>query len=269
MTRVIVHAGFHKCGTTSLQDFLKSNQAALRPYFDYYGKVDFLAAGANARRYSQRPFIWRLWRFRRSFRRFLNTIEAAETIVLSRETFSGGMPGHRRIGGGLMQNYSRAATALGPVILSELYRRFGADTEVIFAYSTREMEGWIKSIHGHLLRSIRLRDDFDTFRKRFTALRSPAAQATLMADFLAPVKVLTLPLEVFTSHREGPAAGLLDYLEIPQAVRAGLKPARRANSGQNRATRAQFLALNRDISNKVKLKQAKTELQNRLEAHHG
>jgi hypothetical protein len=260
MTRVIVHAGFHKCGTTSLQDFLKSNQGALRPYFDYYGKVDFLAAGANARRYSQRPFIWRLWRFRRSFRRFLDTIEPANTIILSRETFSGGMPGHRRIGGGLMQDYSRAATALGPVILSELYRRFGPETEVVFAYSTREMESWIKSVHGHLLRSIRLQDDFETFRGRFSALRSPEDQAAAMADFLAPVKTLTLPLETFATHREGPAAGLLDYLDIPQNFRSGLKPARRANSGQSRETRAYFLALNRKISNRAKLKQAKSEV---------
>jgi hypothetical protein len=32
MTRVIVHAGYHKTGTTSLQDFLHRNRAALAPH---------------------------------------------------------------------------------------------------------------------------------------------------------------------------------------------------------------------------------------------
>ncbi|MFT4716519.1 MAG: hypothetical protein ACI9ZD_000174 [Paracoccaceae bacterium] len=265
MTGVIVHAGYHKCATTSLQDFLQVNKDALRPYLHYYGKADFLTAGAHARIYSQRPYLWRLWRFRRSLRTFLNHIETTETIVLSRETFSGSMPGHRKFSGAMMMGYADAAKPLSQVILSELRRRFGKDVTVIFAYSTREKESWIASIHGHLLRSIRLLDDLTTFRARFPSLRAPAEEAAEMTAYLAPVQVMNIPIEEYTNHPEGPAAALLDLLSVPKSIRSSFKPAKRTNSGQNADARAQFLALNREISNKTSLKQAKSDLQHQLE----
>ena len=55
---VIVHAGFYKTGTTSLQKYLARNRRALKPVFDFYGQDDFKSAGARARTYAQRPFFW-------------------------------------------------------------------------------------------------------------------------------------------------------------------------------------------------------------------
>ena len=79
MTRVIVHAGFYKTGTTSLQAYLARHRAALAPWFDYYGQADFEQAGAEARIYGQRPFPWRKARFRAALRRFLAGIPDAAT----------------------------------------------------------------------------------------------------------------------------------------------------------------------------------------------
>lgn len=97
--RIIVHAGFHKTGTTSLQDFLYQNKSSLAPYMAYYGKMDFLDAGTQARIYAQRPFPHGLIKFRYAFRAFLENIPDHSMIVLSRETFSGGMPGHHTLSG--------------------------------------------------------------------------------------------------------------------------------------------------------------------------
>ncbi|MCB1368679.1 MAG: hypothetical protein KDK00_13000 [Rhodobacteraceae bacterium] len=257
--RVIVHAGYHKTGTTSLQDFLSANRRALKPWLSYYGKADFLAAGAHARLYGQRPFPWRLWRFRRAFRQFLDGIDDAATIVLSRETFSGGMPGHRRIGGRLMTGYGRAARPLARVIVAELRRRFGPDTVIEFAYTTREREAWIASVWGHLLRSIRLTDDFAAFRARFPDLQSPADEAAAMAAYLAPIPVTTIALEDHADLPEGPGGAILDLVGIPAKARARLAPARRANSGQGSDLRALFLDLNRTISDPGALKAAKEQ----------
>lgn len=257
--RVIVHAGYHKTGTTSLQNFLSSNRKALKPWLSYYGKADFLAAGSHARQYGQRPFPWRLWRFRRAFRRFLNRIDADVTIVLSRETFSGGMPGHRRIGGRLMLGYGKAAQPLARVIIAELRRRFGPETKIEFAYTTREREAWIASVWGHLLRSIRLTDDFATFRARFPDLQSPADEAASMAAFLAPIPVTVIALEDHADQPEGPAKAILDLVGIPADTRARLAPARRANSGQGSDLKAHFLELNRSITDRHALKAAKEQ----------
>jgi hypothetical protein len=265
MTRVIVHAGYHKTGTTSLQEFLSENKALLAPYLSYYGKVDFPAAGAHARIYAQRPFPWRLYRFRRSLRRFLAGVPEGGTIVLSRETFSGGMPGHRRIGGGLITSYHRPAVKLAGVIIDELRRRFGAQTEITFFYTTRERESWIRSVHGHLLRSIRLADDFETFRARFPALASPADEAARMARALAPVGVVTAALEDHADAREGPGGAILDLLGAPADLRARLAPARRGNQGQGAALRAAFLELNRSSLSKPALKDAKDALMRQVQ----
>ena len=260
MTRVIVHAGYHKTGTTSLQDFMSSNRKALADYCRYYGKVDFLAAGAHARIYAQKPFPWRLWRFRRSFRRFLNTVDAGGTIVLSRETFSGGMPGHRRMGGGLMFGYSGPAEKLARVITAELRRKFGQDTDITFFYTTRDRETWIKSVHGHLLRSIKLDDDFKTFRARFPDLNGPAQEAAIMAKALAPIPVVTAALEDHADDPAGPATGLLDLLGVPENVRAQLTPAKRSNTGQPPEIQEQFRRLNAQALSKKALRTEKERI---------
>ncbi|MFT6684656.1 MAG: hypothetical protein ACJAQV_001833, partial [Loktanella salsilacus] len=51
MVHVIVHPGFHKTGTSSLQSWLGQNRRALKPYLSFYGKADFLTAGSAARIY--------------------------------------------------------------------------------------------------------------------------------------------------------------------------------------------------------------------------
>ncbi len=259
-TRVIVHAGFHKTGTTSLQDFLSENKGMLAPSLRYYGKSAFRGAGAHARIYAQRPFPWRLGRFRRALRRFLAEVPEGGTIVLSRETFSGGMPGHRRLGGATMTSYFRPALRLAEVIIAELQRRFGRDVEITFFYTTREREAWIRSVHGHLLRSIRLTDDFATFRARFPALASPEEEAQRMRGALAPIPVVTAALEEWADHPHGPAEAVLDLVGVPEAARAGLKPARRANTGQDKDLREKFLALNRRGGSRAALKAAKKRL---------
>ncbi len=260
MTRVIVHAGYHKSGTTSLQDFLRDNKALLAPHLRFYGKADFRRAGCDARVYAQRPFPWRLARFRHSLRRFLEGLPEGGTIVLSRETFSGGMPGHRRLGGALMTSYFGPALKLARVIVSELRRRFGPQVEIVFFYTTREREAWIRSVHGHLLRSIRLTDDLGTFRARFPALMGPAEEARRMRAALTPVPVVTAALEEWADHPEGPAGALMDLVGVPESVRARLRPARRANPGQDPDLKAQFLKINRQGGSRRAVKAAKERL---------
>lgn len=260
MTRVVVHAGYHKTGTTSLQDFLQDNKGALTSQLRFYGKADFLAAGAHARIYGQRPYAWRLWRFRRSLRRFLTDLAPGGTIVLSRETFSGGMPGHRKIGGEMITSYGRSAARLARVIVSELRRKFGQDVDITFFYTTRDTDSWLRSVHGHLLRSIDLTDDFDSFRARFPDVKGPIGEAADMAAILAPIPVRTAALEDYKSHREGPAAALLDLLGISADVRATLKPARHSNPGQPEEMRETFRRMNARQLTRDVLKRQKEDL---------
>lgn len=254
MTRIIIHPGFHKTGTTSLQNFLLSNRAALRPYFDFYGKPDFPAAGSHARLYAVKRFPWTLWRFRRAFRRFLAPLPKDRDLVISRETFSGGMPGHRNAFGKMFKSYRHAARPLAKVIVAEVKRKYGPQAEITFVYTTRDPEPWIASVHGHLLRSIRLTDDFATFRARFDTLLGPDVEAGAMRQSLHPVPVITAPLEVYGAKPHGAAEVILDLLDVPTEVRAKLKPVARSNVGQTADLRDRFLEMNRTSEDKQALR---------------
>jgi len=258
--KILVHAGFHKTATTTIQDYLTRNRTRLAPHLRYYGKADLPEAGTAARKFGQRPFPWRLARFRHALRGFLDTLDPGTPIVMSRETFAGAMPGHRQIHGRLVMDYTAVAVPLARVIVSELERRFGKDAEIVFLYTVRGRSDWLDSVHGHLLRSIRLTDDLAEFRARFPDLPRLEDQARTIARAIAPVRVETAALEHTSLAPEGPVRPVLDLMEVPQDVRAKLKMAPRANVGQPFDLRATFLAINREVRDKSALKARKDAL---------
>lgn len=260
MTRVIIHAGFHKTGTTSLQNFMKANEKNFPPTISYYGKTDFLGAGAAARIYGQRPFPWRLWRFKKQLRGFLEGIKETKTIILSRETFAGTMPGHSYISGRVAMNYSPASVKLAKVIIRELHRRFGSDVEIEFLYTTRARDAWLRSVHGHLLRSIKLELDQETFVHRMSETESPDQQAKRIAKAISPTPVHISALEDTKTAPFGPAQKLVELLEIDPETLAKLSPVAPAYQGQSADLRAAFLALNREVKNKTVLRKRKEAL---------
>ena len=140
------------------------------------------------------------------------------------------MPGHRRLTGPV-RNIRRAAIPLNRTIIRELRRRFGPGVEITFFYSLREPESWLRSVHGHLLRSIRLTEDFEAFRAGFRPPIRLDAEADRIAKAIAPVPVVTSWLADTTTRREGPAAALLDLLDLPVSLRDALPRAQKANTG--------------------------------------
>lgn len=258
MTRVIVHAGFHKTGTTSLQQHLARHRAALKPWFDYYGQNDFQNAGARARVYAQRPFFWRRIAFRNALRRFLDGIPDAPVIVLSRETFSGVMPGHRDWLGRVIRDYS-AAIPLCREVAGELCRRFGRDVQIEFLFTTREADSWVRSVHGHLVRSIHLRDGLEVFRARLPRI-DLTAEARRIGASLVPCPVHVERLEDWAANRNGPAGIILRMAGVPDAVAASLPRALRANVGEPPEVAAEFFRLNHSGKPKAELRRIKADI---------
>lgn len=251
--RVLVHAGFYKTGTTSLQRFLGDNRAALTPWFAYYGPGDFHNAGAEARRYGQEPFPGPLKRFRLALRSFLQGVPDAENIVLSRENFTGAMPGHRDWLGEALIGFPHAKPLLRD-LKKELRRRFGPEARIETLFTTRERTAWLRSIHGHLLRSIRLEEDFEQFSARFAALGPLSKEARrLGADHVVALEDIAL-------RHCGPAAAVLDLMGVPQTTQEALPAAQRANTGQDAGLQSEFLRLNRSDLPKPALKAAKEAL---------
>ncbi len=260
MTRVIVHAGFHKTGTSSLQVYLRANRKALKEQVKIYLKADFLSAGNLGRVYGLKPYPWRRRWFAAALRSFLSKIPDDKVIFLSWEGFSGVMPGHRRVITGQIGNYTRAAIPLARSITTELRRRFGPDTQVEFLYTLRRTEPWIRSVYGHLVRSIRITDDFEEFRDSFRPLPELDQEAARIARALRPLKIHTAWLEDIGKAREGPASVLFDLVDIPPEIRAALPAAQRANMGLSPEAEETFLRLNREMEDPRKLKREKDRI---------
>jgi len=259
-TRVIVHAGFHKTGTSSLQNYLGRQRKKLKPFVDIYLKKDFLKAGNLGRRYGLQPYFRRRMQFRFALRAFLMSIPNAENIVLSWEGFSGVMPGHRRLGARTIQSYSRSAIPLAKEIIRELRRRFGDDVQIEFLYTTRASDPWIKSVYGHLSRSIRIKPDLAGFRDQFKLLPDLMQEADLIKQAIMPVPVHTARLEQHGTSRFGPAQAVFDLLDLPPEAIDKLPDAKRINAGQPDKMVAQFHMLNNCVSDARDLKQQKLDI---------
>ncbi|HGG04075.1 MAG TPA: hypothetical protein ENK28_01345 [Aliiroseovarius sp.] len=260
MTRIIVHAGFHKTGTSSLQQYLRRTRRDLAQYGAIYLKEDFLDAGNAGRIYGLKPFPWRLRRFRRHLRGFLESIPDDKVIFLSWEGFCGVMPGHRRIGGRSVRDMATSGIPLARAIVKELRRRFGPDADITFLYTLRDREPWINSVYGHIVRSIRLTMDFDSFRASLPNLPTLQEEATRIARAIAPVPVETARLEALKSKAQGPAYAALTLIGVPEDVIATLPPARKVNAGNTADIRRECLRLNRTIKDDLELKRLKDKL---------
>jgi hypothetical protein len=257
MTRIIVHAGFHKTGTTSLQAFVEANRTALKPWADIYLKTDLSRARYLGRWYGQRPIFWRLWLFRHGFRRFLSNLPDAATIFISRESFSGMMPGFTRRNGTQVTTYADQAIPLAREIVTGLRRRFGPTCQIEFLYTTRQGQPWLKSIYAHIVRTSSLREDFTTFQNRFGAPPDLDHQATLIATAIAPVPVHVAALEDVSGHRLGHGRTVLGLLNVPRRDWPRFPDASHNNPGQSDALTAKFLEMNRREHRGPELKAAK------------
>ncbi len=260
MTRIIVHAGFHKTGTTSLQALLERNKARLAPYAAIYLKTALGSARYLGRWYGQRPSVLRLWLFRRGFRSFLNGIEDAPVIVISRESFAGMMLGFRGARLRPPRTYAPMSIPLAQAIIRELRRRFGADAQIEFLYTTRQPDAFLHSVWRHVLRASRLKRDYPEFRAAFGPPPDLEAEARAIGKAIAPVPVHTAELETYADDPFGPGRAVLDLLDIPPKTRARLRPVDRHNPGQSEDLSRLFLSMNRGNLGRKALQQAKDKL---------
>lgn len=253
--RILVHAGFHKTGTTSLQGFLQDNRALLRPWARIHMKRGLGPLRYLGRWYGQRPVIWRRWLFRAGLARVLATLPDDPVIVISRESLSGMMPGFTRRGR-MVTGYAEAPV-LAREIVRGLRRRFGPGARIEFLYTLREREAWLASIHGHILRTSPVTEDFAAFRARFGPPPDLAAEAAAVARAVAPVPVHTRWLEQAAGHRLGPGRFMLELLGVPEAEWPRFPDAATGNPGPSAALRARFLDLNRSAGRAARAEKAR------------
>lgn len=253
-SKIVLHAGFHKTGTSSAQQVLRQNRPVLRPYLKSllkWGMRDLLHA---SRGYS----TWRdplsLAKFSRRFRRLLKEQPKMpdRALVLSAEELSGHMPGR-----GDLADYSAA-----PILAERMARDAASiwpEAEICFVYSTRAPQDWLTSAYWEHVKSSSMTLDQAAFLDRY---RAAGDLSELVADIRdrTGCTVTEAPLEVSRDAVAGPATPVLEAAGVPVSALRGLAMPGRANARLPQEVLLALLDANRAYSDRSARKAAKTAI---------
>ncbi len=255
MRRIIIHAGFHKTGTTSLQQTLRANRAALRPDVRLVLRPGMTALCESARAFSRSREDYDLGLVKYEAVQLAEALqdEDADTIVITSEDLSGHMPGRHGLHGyGATPHLMRA--------LSVAFKAATPDDEVTFFFTTRAADPWLRSCYAQHLHATRMVWDEEDYLKRFISSANHKQILDLIKREVPDHTVLDEAFEKHAARPLGLAEAILDQLGIDDKQRATLKPASPRNAALSEALKSELLALNRSDLEPAPLRKAKRAL---------
>lgn len=251
---LVIHAGFHKTGTTSIQKTLRLNRPLLRPVLRSILRPRLKDTVVAARGYSTYSNFLTRAKFRRRFRRFLVSQQPNpdQVMCLSAEELSGHMPGRPKV-----SSY-KAATKLAADMAASAKQIF-PDAELVFFYTTRDPDDWLASAYSQHVKSSSITMTFDEFASRYRAAADLDGIVQQIADAV-PAQVMMSRLEDTVDEPFGPATRLLDVCGVPQEIRDQMTRPEPANQRPASSVMDALLDANRTIKDKTALKSAKAEI---------
>ncbi len=240
MRQILLHPGFHKTGTSSIQHFLWVNREALEPYFDLrmfrHRKPVVRLASLFSRTHSPLDLVDMVGLLDDVFDEF--PVRDDRDLLISCEGLAGQLPGSPQV-----QDYE-ATQILMTYVTGYLATKF-PDAQVKLIFTTRDADDWLFSCYRHHLRGHRMTLDYKSYAAAFRSASNLMAVVTQAAEGIAPVPVLFVPFEDAIRHPMGPGAVLVDQMSVPDNVRAGLTPVGIGNKGPDEELWTKFLTLNR------------------------
>lgn len=213
--RLIVHPGFHKTGTSTVQTQLRNARASLAPDWVIGLREDIPDAPAAARAFSHLRDPLERGLFQAALADWLDGLDLrrAKGVVISAEGFCGHMPGRPET-----DDYS-AAPPLMAALAEVAQALFGADLDLQFFLSTRSAKAWLTSLHWQHVRTGMLTETVEAFCTRMAPHADLAAQAEAIAMAVAPWPVHAVPLDLSSTMAQGPVTPLLDLMQIDATQR--------------------------------------------------
>lgn len=240
MRQILLHPGFHKTGTSSMQHYLWLNREALSPFFDLrlmrHFKPVVRLAGTYARSKNPLHLLDMVGLLDAAFTEF--PVRDDRDLLISAEGLSGHLPGTPNV-----KDYS-AVPVLMTYLVGYLAERF-PDAQVKVLFTTRNAYDWHFSAYRHHLRGQRLKMDFAEFEETYRQAADMEKVISEVAKVLAPLPVLFMPMSDALRHPQGPGAALVEQMTVPAEVRANLTMVGKGNEGPDDALWGQFLKLNR------------------------
>jgi hypothetical protein len=226
--RVVIHAGFHKTGTTSTQSVFRRNAGKLAPRVRVMLQADMRLAVFATRHAHRRPAAPIRALFRAALTHALRRGPKgdARPVLVSWEGLSGVIPGRDGVRG-----YAATAPALAADAVRAVRAAFGPEAEITLVYTTREGEAWRDSAWRHLVARGQFAGDAAAHAAMLDGPPDLGAEVARISAAVAPVPVVALPLEATGAARLGAAEALLTLAGLTPEEIAALRPAGRRNVG--------------------------------------
>lgn len=221
--RIILHPGFHKTGTSTLQATLRQNRKLLKPYMKIVLGGEFVDLKHAARGYST---LHNLETLAKTEVRFAELLQSQpdmprRTLVVSSEELSGHLPGRPGIA-----RYDAAATLAESYV--RILRTVHPEAEIILFYTLRDAASWMQSAYWQHVKSSNMTMEIGEFAERFATagdLERIVAEIAKTSD----VRVETAGMEVWRDNPLGPLAPLLALCDVPEDQIALVTPAKATN----------------------------------------
>ncbi|WP_386679620.1 hypothetical protein [Loktanella sp. R86503] len=255
MTRILLHPGFHKTGTSSIQHFLWHNRAVLAPHAVPVLLRHLKPVVRMACRYSRYGNPADLIDIVDGMDAAIKQAEprANQDIILSCEGLLGHLPGWPGV-----DSYA-AAPALLTYLTGYFQDRYPkAQFDIVL--TTRDPDSWLFSAYRHHLRGQRMTLSAAEFAATYVEAGNLNSDVNAIAAALGGVSVQSLDLSVMRDHPLGPGGAICSLLDLPAKVTASLSPVGAGNAGPEQSLWQQFLDLNRSDLDDRAAQAAKAEL---------
>ncbi len=250
--QVLIHAGFHKTGTTSVQNALRQNRARLKPHLRLFlpGKLTALCRAARAYSAERQPMDEGLIRFEAAELAQRWHPDDPRPILISSEDLSGHMPGRKGL-----TTYDATPQILA--LIAEAVQLAQPMARLAFHFSTRDPAAWIRSCYVQHLRALRMTEDIVTYTQRMAASADLDDVVDRVARVVAPIPVTRCRLEECTAN---PLVPILDRLDLPEGISDTLARPAPAFTAPPQAWIDAVLDLNRSALDQAEWKAARAKL---------
>ena len=181
-----MHAGFHKTGTTTVQQTLARNAAILLPHIEIYLQENAIIAGLrravlefSGNRCKETKAV--IYEQACAFFQLLD-MKDTRPILISSESLAGHFPGNAGV-----SKYAPAPIAM-EIIHQAWKETTGSDAGFEVYYSKRR-HGWLKSCHWQRLKANRLKLSLEEYERRFQEAADLNAIILAFKDRLSTIKL--------------------------------------------------------------------------------
>lgn len=217
--RIIIHGGFHKTGTSSVQNTLRDNRVAMKKQIALRLRWHMKDLIAAAHSYSNGRDPTALAEVQAHFETLMTALPGMprRTLILSAPELAGHLPGRPGL-----EDYAAA-----PVLFYaywELAKKHYPAADIQFYLTTRAPEAWLASVYGQHVASSDMSLGLGAYRAQYTRTSDLAGMVAEIASRV-PAPVHHCALEDCKELPLGPAGPLLDLCKLPTAMQATLAPA--------------------------------------------